>query len=451
MVTGGFLGGGGTRGSGIGQGGLRAAAGTTELASPGYAPQQSRMIFPTLDEARAMDAADPLRGFRARFRLPDGVLYLDGNSLGPLPVATASLVEDVVERQWGRDLIRSWNAHDWIGAPQRIGGKIARLVGAGEDEVIVADSTSVNLFKLIAAAASLAPDRREILAEAGNFPTDLHVARGAAELLGMRLRTAASDDVAEAIRGETAVVVLAHVHYRSGRRHDIAAITARARAAGARIVWDLSHSAGAVPLALGRDGVEFAVGCGYKYLNGGPGAPAFLFVARALQGELASPIAGWMGHAAPFDFADAYAPAPGIARFLAGTPPMLSLLALECGVALMLEADPAALFEKSAGLFALFAAGIARHAPELRLITPVEPQARGSHISFAHPEAFAIVQALIARGVIGDFRTPDVARFGLTPLYLGYADVRQAVTIIADVLASGAWRDPRFATRTRVT
>jgi len=409
------------------------------------------MSFPTLDEARAMDAADPLRPFRARFRLPPGLIYLDGNSLGALPQATPARVADIVEREWGADLIGSWNGHDWIGAPQRIGDKIGRLIGAHPGEVIVADSTSVNLFKLIVAAARLSPDRAEILCEAGNFPTDLHIAREAAALLGRRLRVVATEELADAFGPATSVAVLTHVHYRSGRRHDMAALTALASSRGARIVWDLSHSVGAISLDLGRDGVELAVGCGYKYLNGGPGAPAFLYAAGALQSQLVSPIAGWMGHAAPFDFTDDYAPAPGIDRFLAGTPPMLSLLALETGVDLMLEADAALIATKSARLFDLFAAGVADRAPELTLISPTDPSARGSHISFAHDHAFAIVQALIARKVIGDFRTPDVARFGLTPLYLGYEDVWQAVAILGEVMASGAWRDPRYAARGRVT
>jgi kynureninase len=409
------------------------------------------MHFPTLAEARALDAVDPLAPMRARFRLPEGMIYLDGNSLGPLPAAAAARIAEVVEGEWGRDLISSWNDNDWIGAPQRIGGKIAQLIGAGADEVIVTDSTSVNLFKLIVAAARIAPYRPEILTESGNFPTDLHVARAAADLLGARLVTVPGGDIAAAIGPRTAVVVLAHVHYRSGMRHDMATLNARAAAAGARIVWDLSHSVGAVPLDLTVDGAELAVGCGYKYLNGGPGAPAFLYVARALQARMTSPIAGWMGHAAPFDFADGYAPAEGVTRFLAGTPPMLSLLAMETGVDLMLEANAAALWDKSARLFDMFAAGIAARAPALRLISPADATKRGSHISFAHDAAFAIVQALIARGVVGDFRTPDVARFGLTPLYLGYADVWRAVEIIADVMAGETWRDPAFAVRGRVT
>ncbi len=409
------------------------------------------MAILTLDEARARDAADPLRPFRTRFRLPEGVIYLDGNSLGALPEAAAARVAAVVADEWGHSLIRSWNDHDWIGAPQRIGGKIARIVGARENEVVVADSTSVNLFKLIVAAAELSPDRPEILTELGNFPTDLHVARRAAELVGGRLRAVETAALIDAIVPETGVIVLTHVHYRTGYRHDMPAVTALAAARGARVIWDLSHSVGAVPLDLAGTGAELAIGCGYKYLNGGPGAPAFLYVATALQSGLVSPIAGWMGHATPFAFGDDYAPAPGVDRFLAGTPPLLSLLALEVGVDLMLEADAQAVWTKSCALFDLFAALMAERCPDLTLVSPTDSARRGSHIAFAHPEACAIVQALIARGVIGDFRAPDVARFGLTPLYFGFEDVWRAVDILAGILASGEWREPQFSQRGRVT
>lgn len=406
----------------------------------------------TLAEARARDAGDPLRAFRDRFALPHGIIYLDGNSLGALPRATIAGQRDAVERQWGEGLVRSWNDAGWIDAPARIGAKIAGLIGAGADEVIVADSTSANLFKLLVAAATLAPDRPEILSEAGNFPTDLHIADGVARLLpGRRLRVVAPEAVEAAIGANTAVVLLTHVHYKSAARRDMAAVTARAAAAGARTLWDLSHSVGAVPLDLGRDGVELAVGCGYKYLNGSPGAPAFLYAARALHDRLASPLSGWMGHAAPFAFTDDYAPGPGMARFLCGTPPMLSLIALETGVDLMREADRDLLWEKSCALFDLFADLAARRCPQLTLASPRDPARRGSHIAFVHSHAHEIVQALIERGVVGDFRAPDVARFGLTPLYLGHEDIWRAVDILAEVLATEAWRDPRHARRSTVT
>jgi kynureninase len=408
----------------------------------------------TLAEAEALDSADPLRPLRDRFLLPQDLIYLDGNSLGALPRATVHRQQEVVGVEWGQSLIRSWNEHGWIDAPQRVGARIAPLIGARPNEVIVADSVSVNLFKLITAAAALAPERPVLLSEAGNFHTDLHVASGAAELLpGLRLEVVERDALETSIGADTNLVLLTHVHYKAGTRFDMAALTARAKAAGARVIWDLSHSAGAVPLDLGRDGAELAVGCGYKYLNGGPGAPAFLYVAEALQERLVPALRGWMGHAAPFAFTDDYVPAPGVARFLAGTPPMLSLLALESGVETFAEVDMAMVWTKSVALFDLFLAlaeeRCAGHG--LECISPRDPERRGSHISFRHPHAFEMCQALIEAGVIGDFRAPDVARFGLTPLYLGYAEIWKAVDRLADILASGRWREPRFAVRGKVT
>jgi kynureninase len=405
----------------------------------------------TLDDARALDARDPLRRFRERFFLPEGVIYLDGNSLGALPRATAFRQQGVVADEWGHALIRSWNEHGWIEAPARIGAKIAPLIGAAPHEVIAADSVTVNIFKLLTAAAPLTPERRTILSEAGNFHTDLHVASGAAELLGMRLEVVPREALEAAIGPDTNLLLLTHVHFKGGYRFDMAGVTARAKAAGARVIWDLSHSAGAVPVDLTGAGAELAVGCGYKYLNGGPGAPAFLYVAEALQDQLVPALRGWMGHAAPFAFTDNYEPAPGIARFLAGTPPMLSLLALESGVETFDGADMAQVWTKSVALFDLFAARAAERCPELECVSPAESDRRGSHISFRHPHAFALCQALIAEGVIGDFRSPDVIRFGLTPLYLGFEDAWRAVEIIADIMVTERWRDPRFAVRGKVT
>ena len=404
----------------------------------------------TLEEARALDAADPLSGLRDRFVLPDGLIYLDGNSLGALPRSTAQRQRALVEREWGERLIRSWNEADWIGAPQRVGARIARLIGARPNEVIVCDSTSVNLYKLIVAAARLS-DRPSLLTEAGNFHTDLHIASGAAELLGLRLDIAPREEIEARIGSDTNLLLLTHVHYKTSGRFDMRTISARAKAAGALTLWDLSHSAGAVPLRLNEDGAELAVGCGYKYLNGGPGAPAFLYVAEHLQERLVSPLRGWMGHAMPFDFTDDYVPAPGIARFLAGTPPILSLIALESGIETFDGISIEALWQKSVALFDLFERLIAERCPELECISPSDPQRRGSHISFRHPHAFEIVQALIEAGVIGDFRTPDVARFGLAPLYLRFEDVWRAVDICAGLLVTERWREPRFAERGKVT
>jgi kynureninase len=405
----------------------------------------------TRDEARALDEADPLRGFRDRFELPLGVIYLDGNSLGALPKAAVARQREVVEEEWGSELIRSWNSRGWIEAPQRVGAKIAPLIGAKPHEVIVADSVSVNLFKLIVAAAALSPDRPVLLSEAGNFHTDLHIASGAAEFAGLQLEILERNAIDAAIGADTNLLLLTHVHFKAGFRFDMAAVTARATAAGARTIWDLSHSAGAVPLALNRDGAELAVGCGYKYLNGGPGAPAFLYVAEHLQEKLLSPLRGWMGHSAPFAFTDDYVPAPGIARFLAGTPPILAMAALGSGIESFDGAGIEALWRKSVALFELFARLVAERCPELRCISPAEPERRGSHISFAHPNAFEICQALIADGVIGDFRAPDVIRFGLTPLYLGFEDIWQAVERMRAILQAGRWQEPRFAQRGKVT
>ena len=403
----------------------------------------------SLDEALALDAADPLAHCRERFVLPEGVIYLDGNSLGALPRATAAAVARTVERQWGEDLIASWNRHDWIGAPQRLGDRIAPLIGARPGEVLVGDSTSVNLFKLLAAALSARPGRSTILSETGNFPSDLYIAQGLGGLTGARVRTVEADAVAAAIDGDTAVVMLTEVDYRSARRHDMAAITAAAHEAGALMLWDLSHSAGAVAVDLDGAGADLAVGCGYKYLNGGPGAPAFLFVAERLQEQLVSPLSGWLGHAEPFAFEPGYRPAPGIARFQAGTPSVIAMAALEAGLATFDGVAMAELEAKSRALSDLFIALAAERCSELVLASP--RGRRGSHLVFAHREAFPLMQALIARGVIGDYREPDLVRFGFAPLYNGFADVWRAVEVIADLLATREYDQPRFRERSRVT
>ena len=403
----------------------------------------------------ARDAADPLRAFRDRFILPPGVVYLDGNSLGPLPRDTPARVARVVEAEWGQGLIRSWNSAGWIAAPTRIGDKIARLVGAAPGEVLVADSTSVNLFKLLAGALAARPGRGTILSVVDNFPTDLYMAEGLGRLLDgrARLRLVEPDAVPGAIDADTAVVMLTAVDYRTGRRFDMPAITAAAHAAGALVLWDLAHSAGAMPVDLASCDADLAVGCGYKYLNGGPGAPAFLYVARRLQAEWRQPLTGWLGHDRPFDFAVAYRGAAGIACNLVGTPPMLSLAALEAGVDLMLEADLGAIWAKSMALGDLFIALVEQELPAagLTLAAPRDAAARGSQVSLRHPEGYAIVQALIARGVIGDFRAPDIARFGFGPLYTSHAEIWDAVAALKDVMATAAWREERFRRRAAVT
>jgi kynureninase len=407
------------------------------------------------DDALALDRTDKLAAFRGRFALPEGILYLDGNSLGALPKATPARLAAIIAEEWGEGLIRSWNRHGWIDMPRRVGDKIARLIGARPGEVMVADSTSVNLFKLIAAALRLRPERRVIVSERDNFPTDLYVAQGLIALLGNRheLRLVTPETLDAALGDDVALVLLTHVNYRSGRMHDMGSVTRRVHDCGALMLWDLAHSAGALPVELGGCDADFAVGCGYKYLNGGPGAPAFLYVAQKLQESFRSPLTGWLGHAAPFDFDPFYRPAPGIASATVGTPPILSLAALEIGIDLALEADLAALRAKSLALARLFVEQVTESCAGfcLTLASPSRDAERGSQICYAHPDGYAIMQALIARGVIGDFRAPDILRFGFTPLYTSFADVFDAVAILRAVLASGEWDRPEFKHRAAVT
>ncbi len=403
----------------------------------------------------ALDRADVLAEVRDLFSLPPGVIYLDGNSLGALPKTTAARVQDMVNRQWGVDLIRSWNTHDWIGAAARIGDKIAPLIGAAPGEVIVADSTSVNLFRLVCGALALRPGRRTILTESGNFPTDLYILQGIEAWLGDRvqLRTVARGTLADAIDADTAAVVLTHVHYKTAERWPMAEITALAHRHGALAVWDLSHSAGALAIDLNAANADLALGCGYKYLNGGPGAPSFAFVAARWQEQLASPLSGWMGHAEPFAFDDDYRPAPGIRRQLCGTPGMLSLTALEAGIDLFADLEMTAVEAKGLALGEAFIALAEARLGGwgLELASPKAASRRGSHVSLRHPQGYAIMQALIARGVIGDFRAPDILRFGMTPLYLRFTDIWDAVEILRTVLETGEYLEPRFSKRAAVT
>lgn len=404
----------------------------------------------TREDAAALDAADPLGAFRDRFVRPPGVIYLDGNSLGALPRATAERVADVVSRAWGEDLIRSWNRNGWMDAPERVGDKIARLIGAAAGEVVVADSTSVNLFRLAAGALSLRPGRRTLIAEAGSFPTDGYMLQGLAEFTGARVRLLPPQELLGAVDADTAAVVLVDVHYKSGARWDLAAVTRAVQQAGALMLWDLSHSVGALQVDLGAAGADLAVGCGYKHLNGGPGAPAFLYVARRHQAAIRSPLTGWMGHAEPFAFVDDYAPAAGIRAQVCGTPPILGLAALEAGVDLHLEADRAAVEAKGIALGDLFIAEVERRGVEgVGLASPRRD--RGLHVALTHPDGYAIVQALAARGVIGDFRAPDVMRFGFAPLPLSFAEVWDAARILAEVVETRAYDDEAFRTRAAVT
>ena len=417
----------------------------------------------------ALDAADPLAALRAQFQLPEGVNYLDGNSLGVLPRSTGQRVADVIQQEWGEGLIRSWNSAGWITLPQRVGDKVGRLVGAQAGELVVADSTSINLYKVLSAALSLAradhPERKVILSERSNFPTDLYIAQSLAAQHGMTLKLTTAEQLAQDLTAEVAVLMLTHVNYRSGRMFDMAAVTAQAHAVGALTVWDLAHSAGAVPVDLNAAQADFAIGCGYKYLNGGPGAPAFVWAHARHADRFWQPLSGWMGHAHPFTFDTQYAPAQGISRYLCGTPAVLAMSALECGVDTLLAAEPlggmTALRAKSLQLTDLFIAQVrercAAHA--LPVATPPAHSERGSQVSLACPEhGYAVMQALIARGVIGDFRAgdgtaaePDLLRFGFTPLYVRFVDVYDAVTALAAVLDSGEWREARFNQKAAVT
>ena len=404
-------------------------------------------------DLKALDEADELAPFRDEFVLPEGVIYLAGNSLGPLPRATPGRVAEVVEQEWGRGLIRSWNSAGWIGMAERVGEKIALLIGAPPGTVMAADTTSVNIFKLLSVALGSRPGRRVILSEAGNFPTDLYVAEGLVALLGAQheLRTVDTADIPSALGPDVAVLMLTHVNYRTGAMHDMAALTHAAHEAGALTLWDLAHSAGAVPVDVAAADADLAVGCGYKFLNGGPGAPAFLHVARRLQAEARYPITGWLGHADPFGFHPTYSPAPGIGRATVSTPSILAMAVLEVGVDIALRAPMDAVRAKSLRQAAALMELVADQCPELELATPMAERARGSQVSFRHPEGYAIMQALIARGIIGDFRTPDILRFGITPLTLRYAELWEVAASLREIVGAGRWREERFRVRQRVT
>ncbi|WP_096699952.1 kynureninase [Polaromonas sp. AER18D-145] len=451
----------------------------------------------TLTDCRALDARDVLRPLRDHFVLPDGVIYLDGNSLGVLPKSAVARVAEVITREWGQDLIRAWNSAGWFTLPQRLGDKIASLIGAGPGEVVATDSTSVNLYKVLSAALGMAaedaPARKVIVSERSNFPTDLYIAEGLCRERGYRLQLVEPDDITAALTQDAAVLMLTHVNYRTGAMHDMAALTQAAHAAGVLVVWDLAHSAGAVPVDLQGANADFAVGCGYKYLNGGPGAPAFVWVHPRHADRFCQPLSGWWGHAAPFEFTPGYRPAPGITRYLCGTQPILSLAALECGLDVFGAADAlggmGALRAKSLALTDLFITLVEERCAGhgLGLATPREHAQRGSQVCLTRsqgphapplrgslpPEgavtvlgrpgdsdsgAYAIVQALIARGVIGDFRAgsgdgrhPDILRFGFTPLYIGFEDVWHAVEHLKQLLETAEWQRPEFNQKHAVT
>ncbi|MFC5521367.1 kynureninase [Polaromonas jejuensis] len=450
----------------------------------------------TLQDCRALDAQDPLRPLRDHFTLPEGVIYLDGNSLGVAPKAVAARVADVVQREWSQDLIRAWNSAGWVDLPQRLGNQLAPWIGAGPDEVVCTDTTSINLYKVLSAALNIAredaPQRKRVLSERSNFPTDLYIAEALCRERGLELVLLEPEEIAAALQDDVAVLMLTHVNYRTGAMHDMAAITAAAHARGILTIWDLCHSAGAVPVHLNAANADFSIGCGYKYLNGGPGAPAFVWVHPRHTDRFWQPLAGWFGHAAPFEFTPEYRPAPGIRRYLCGTQPIISLSALQCGLAVFDAATPLggmqALRTKSLALTDLFirlveercaghGLGLATprahaqrgsqvcltreygpHAPPLRGSLPPE----GAVTALGRPGggdsgAYAIVQALIARGVIGDFRAGDngkhldILRFGFTPLYIGFEDVWNAVEHLKQVLDTGEWQRAEFNQKQAVT
>jgi kynureninase len=412
-----------------------------------------------MERSEALDARDPLAAVRQRFVLPSGVVYLDGNSLGALPVGVAARVAAVVREQWGEGLIRSWNDADWYNLPTSVGDRIAPLVGARPGEIVVGDSTSVSLFRVVSAALSLRPDRHIIVTEEGNFPTDLYILEGIKQLRpNLEIRAIERDvDPASALEG-AAALVLTHVDYKTGLVRDMKRLSTAAHQAGALAVWDLSHSTGAVELDLHGGGADFAVGCGYKYLNGGPGAPSFTWAAPAVVADARQPLSGWFGHRDPFAFDVAYAPAPGIRRFITGTQQVLSLVALDEALKIWEGVSMREVREKSIAQTSRFLerveAGVAEagaEASELRCVSPREATVRGGHVSFAHPNGYAIVQALIAAGIIGDFRAPDLMRFGFSPLYLSFAEIDRAADALVQILVTRSWDQPRFTARRTVT
>ncbi|SFI78469.1 MULTISPECIES: kynureninase [unclassified Pseudomonas] len=414
----------------------------------------------TRSHCLALDEQDPLAPLRRQFALPEGVIYLDGNSLGARPVTALARAQAVIAEEWGNGLIRSWNSAGWADLSQRLGNRLAPLIGAGDGEVVITDTTSINLFKVLSAALTVQrqrqPHRKVIVSEASNFPTDLYIAEGLAELLqqGYALRLVNSpDELPQAIDQDVAVVMLTHVNYKTGYMYDMQALTALSHECGALSIWDLAHSAGAVPIDLHQAGADYAIGCTYKYLNGGPGSQAFVWVNPALVDVVRQPLSGWFGHTRQFAMESNYAPSAGIARYLCGTQPITSLAMVECGLEIFAQTDMASLRSKSLALTDLFIALVEARcaAHELVLITPREHARRGSHVSFEHPEGYAVIQALIARGVIGDYREPRIMRFGFTPLYTSFTEVFDAVEILGDILDNRTWDQPQFKVRNSVT
>lgn len=410
----------------------------------------------TLYDIEQLDEQDPLANKRALFDLPEDTVYLDGNSLGTLPHASAQRIHEVVRQQWGTDLISSWNKHSWIDLPQQTGEKIAPLIGAGPDQVIVCDSISVNLYKLLITALQMQPGRSTVVSEKGNFPTDLYMVQGVQSLLGetrCNLLSVSADCIEQALTEDVAVLMLTHINFRSGQIHDMQRLTRLAHEKGILVIWDLAHSAGAVPLALDDCHVDFAVGCGYKYLNGGPGAPAFLYAASRHHEKIQQPLNGWMGHARPFEFSEDYQPAPGIKQFLAGTPSIIAMAALDAALDVFEDVDMATIRKKSEDLTQVFLQRKQQY-PELEelvLFSPEDINQRGSQLSFCHADAYAICQALIDSGVVPDFRAPNIVRFGFTPLYLSFADIASAVDTLHEVMREKRYQKDKYKQRAAVT
>ena len=409
----------------------------------------------TQKQIKVMDLADKFAPKKGLFKLPENIIYLDGNSLGAMPRSTQARVESVLKNEWSQGLVRSWNKYGWINLPQKIGDKIANLIGAECGEVVSADSTSINVFKVVTAALQMQKGRNKIISEKGNFPTDLYILQGIENLMvdGAKLVALDRDKIYDSIDAETAVVHLTHVHYKTGALFDMDAITKKAHDVGALVVWDLAHTVGAMPIDLNRAGADFAVGCGYKYLNGGPGAPAFLFVAKRHQENVRPSLSGWMGHEKPFDFSDYYQPARGINRNLCGTPSVIALSAFEEGLNTFDGVDMNDIRDKSMALGSLFLELVMDQCGEFGfdLASPKKAERRGSHISLTHDHGFKIMQALIDHGVIGDFRAPNIVRFGFTPLYTSFQNIWDAVEILANIMDKGLWKDPKYAMRSKVT
>ncbi len=413
------------------------------------------MTIRSADDARVLDASDPLAGFRSRYVLPDGVIYLDGNSLGPMAASVPAAMKQAVQEEWGQGLISSWNAAGWWDLPVSLGEKVAPLVGAGPGQIVVSDSTSVNIYKALQAGLSMRPGRSVLVTEAGGFPTDLYITEGVLQS-ERRVERRLVQNVAaidELLNEDVAVLLLSHVDYRSGELLDMAGITRRAQDAGVIVIWDLCHSAGVVPVQLDACNVDLAVGCTYKYLNGGPGAQSWIYAPRRLHGEIRQPLSGWWGHAAPFEFEQTYRPEPGIKAFLCGSQAILGMRALSAALDVYGEADIAQVREKSMRLTDLFIHLVERKCEGhgFGVFSPHEAELRGSQVALTHPDGYAIMQALIDRGVVGDFRMPDILRFGFAPLYIGYEDVWNAVAILKDIMDTGVWQKPEYAVKAAVT